>query len=69
MAQHVIDVRVFHKPLADAGLVPDNCRLLEMSIGANGAFVVRYEVFFTPEQLFTLGGIFQTVGAARKEEG
>jgi hypothetical protein len=67
--QQVIDVRAFHKPLADAGLVPLNCRVLELSIGLSGAFVVRYEVLFTPEQLVTLGGIFQTVGAARTEEG
>ena len=57
-----VSVRRFHKPLADAGIVPENCRLLEMSIGVSGAFVVRYEVFLTAPQLVALGGIFQIVG-------
>ena len=30
-----VSVRRFHKPLADAGIVPENCRLLEMSIGVS----------------------------------
>jgi hypothetical protein len=60
--QPVIDVRAFHQPLADAGLVPKNCRVVEMSIGTTGEFRLRYEVFLTPEQVIALGGIFQTVG-------
>ena len=58
----VLDVRRFHKPLADAGIVPEHCRLLEMGIGVSGGFVLRYEVFATAAQLTAIGIMFQTVG-------
>ena len=58
-----VSVRGLHKPLADAGLVPPNCRVMEISIGVEGALVVRYEVFLTAEQIVALGGVLQQVGA------
>jgi hypothetical protein len=61
---HLINIRRFHKPLMDAGLVPLNCKLWEISIGVAGALTVRYEVFLTAEQLVQLGGVFQAVGAS-----
>ena len=64
-----INVQLFHKPLADARIVPDNCRLIEMSIGVSGGFILRYEVFLTVSQLITLGGIFQDVGLQLVKEG
>jgi hypothetical protein len=65
----IINVSAFHKPLADAGLVPPNCRLLGISIGANDdAFIVRYEVMFTPEQTMALGLVLQQVAVKVVED-
>jgi hypothetical protein len=49
--------------LAEAGLVPDNCRLLEIQIGVTGVLMLRYEICATPDQLVTLGAVLQRVGA------
>lgn len=57
-----ISVRAFHQPLADAGLVPENCRLFDIAIGVDGGFTVKYEVYFTAEQIVKLGDIFKLVG-------
>ncbi len=62
--KHLIDVRHFHGPLAAAGLVPDNCRVLDLSIGVEGALSISYEVLMTAEQLITLGAVFQEVGTS-----
>lgn len=58
-----LSVRSFHKPLADAGLVPENCRVMDIVIGVDGAFTVKYEVFFTAEQVDKLGDVFKLVAA------
>jgi hypothetical protein len=58
----LINVQKFHGPLQAAGLVPENCRLLEILIGVHGALSIRYDVFLTAEQLVTLGAIFHDVG-------
>lgn len=58
----LINVQKFHAPLEAAGLVPKNCRVLDITIGVSGALSVRYEVFLTAEQLVRLGTIFQAVG-------
>jgi hypothetical protein len=65
--QRYLDLRRLHKPLADAGLVPDNCRLLQIDIGVTGAFQVTYQVMFTTEQVATLGRVFQDVATAVTE--
>lgn len=62
--QTLINIQRFHRPLLDAGLVPPNCKLWELSVGVSGALSVRYEVFLTAEQLVQLGRIFQEVGAS-----
>ena len=62
MAFQRVDVRRLHKPLAAAGLVPSECRLMDISIGLNGGLLVRYEVFLTPEQTIALGLVLQDVG-------
>ena len=62
--RHYVDVRRFHAPLMDAGLVPLNCRVLDLSIALNGALTVRYEIFLTAEQVVQLGQVFQDVGTA-----
>lgn len=33
------------KELMARGLIPDNCRLVEVSIPRHGALIIRYEVF------------------------
>lgn len=58
----LINIQRFHQPMMEAGLVPANCKLWEISVGVTGALTVRYEVFLTAEQLVTLGGVFTTVG-------
>ena len=55
-----IGSRLLHKPLADAGLIPANCRLMEVVISATGAIVVRYETFISAEDLGKLGVVLQT---------
>jgi hypothetical protein len=71
--KHLINVKMLHAPLAAAGLVPANCRVLDISIGVSGALSVRYEVFLTAEQLVSLGSVLQVVGesimADQKESG
>lgn len=57
-----MDIRSLHAPLQAAGLVPPNCRLMEISIGVTGAMTIRYEVFVTADELVKLGSVFQFVG-------
>jgi hypothetical protein len=64
----IVNVQRFHKPLADAGIVPEHCRLLEMGIGVSGGFILRYEVFATAAQLAAIGVIFQSIGDELVEE-
>jgi len=59
----LIDVRALHKPLKDAGIVPDHCRLLSMQVGVTGALSITYEVFVTVDQLAALGRVFQAVSS------
>lgn len=60
--KRLINVQRFHQPLMEAGLIPENCKLWDFSVGISGALSVRYEVFLTAEQLVTLGAIFQRIG-------
>jgi hypothetical protein len=39
------------KELKARGLVPDECKLIEVRIEPQSALVVRYEVFVRPDQL------------------
>lgn len=57
----LVHIQQFHKPLAAAGLVPANCRLLEITIGVDGALVARYEVFWEAAELKAFGIICQTI--------
>jgi hypothetical protein len=49
--------RSLHKPLQDAGLVPPNCRLMDIKIGVDGAMVVVYECFLDMDQLAKLAAV------------
>jgi len=53
------------KHLADRGLLPAHCRLVEVSIEPAGALVIRYEVFVHPDQL----GAFADALKAVADEG
>jgi hypothetical protein len=57
-----VNVKRLHKPLEEAGLVPPNCRLLDLAIGTDGALIVRYDVLVTAEQLVALGEVFARIG-------
>lgn len=60
--KHVITAQRFHQPLMDAGLVPKNCKVLEIVIGATGAVSARLEVYFDGEDLQKFGRICQEIG-------
>jgi hypothetical protein len=57
-----VAIQSLHAPLQAAGLVPPNCRLMEISIGVTGAMTIRYEVYVTADELVKLGSVFQGVG-------
>lgn len=48
------------------GLIPKHCRLLEISIAANAAMVIRYEIFITDESASIISEAFALIAA---EEG
>lgn len=60
--QHLINIKHFHQPLQDAGLVPPHCRLLEIEIGVSGALTVRYEVYWDANQLIAFADICRRIG-------
>ena len=64
----LIDLRRFHEPLAKAGLVPQNCKVLNIQIGVSGALTVTYEVFWEAKELAAFGEICQQIGAAVLKE-
>ncbi len=43
--------RALEKELIARGLVPKECKLLEVRVEPNAALVVRYEAFVRPDQL------------------
>lgn len=47
----ILTTTALEKHLIARGLVPDGCRLLELSITPNSALVVRYEVFIDLDRL------------------
>ncbi len=47
------------KHLAARGLVPDHCRLVEVSITPSGPLVLRYEVFVELSQLHLFAEAFK----------
>lgn len=49
--QRVMNTRVLEKHLIERGLVPDGCRLVEVSITPNSLLIIRYEVFIGAERL------------------
>lgn len=66
MSEKIFDIRAFHQPLAEAGLVPKQCRLMSIAIGVNGPCVITYEVFLTAEQSVKLGEVFISLGQSVK---
>ena len=61
MSHHAISSRAFHKPLQEAGLVPPECRVMDIRIDVDGAVIVTYECFLTADQIADLGRIFYRV--------
>lgn len=47
----ILSTKRLEKHLIERGLLPDRCRLVEVSITPNSALVVRYEVFVEAAQL------------------
>lgn len=64
MSKTLINLKRFHDPLREAGLVPPNCKVLHIAIGVDGALTVQYEIFLEAEELVKLGAVFQQVGHA-----
>jgi hypothetical protein len=46
----------------EAGLVPENCHLLELSVGTTGVLTLKYEIFVSAQQLIALGNVLAGVG-------
>jgi hypothetical protein len=53
--------------LIEAGIVPTNARLLELVVPADGAIILRYEVFLDTDAMGTFGRVLQQLAADRKE--
>jgi len=56
--------RRISRHLAERGLLPAQCRLVEVSIEPTGALVIRYEVFVHSDQL---GALADALKAAADE--
>ena len=63
MSHRAISARAFHKPLQEAGLVPPECRVMDIRIAVDGAVIVTYECFLTVDQIADLGRILARVAA------
>lgn len=50
--------RSLHEALIRHGLVPDDCRSMDINIGIDGIAVIRYEVTLTKERIQSLGEAF-----------
>jgi hypothetical protein len=54
--------------LAQQGLIPTNCHLLEVVMKPNSVLSVRYEVFLTGDDLLKFAKAFQSVAEANAPE-
>lgn len=59
--KRIVTMRALHRPLMDAGLVPPDCRLMDVRIGIDGPLIITYEVHVSAERLSTLGEVFTLV--------
>lgn len=56
--------------LSARGLMPANCRIIEVTLDPSGPLVIRYEVFVTSEQLAQVADAMKAVAEkARDDEG
>jgi hypothetical protein len=53
--------------LVRARLVPDGCAGVTLHVGVDGALLLQYEVFVTPDMLIGLGDAFATCGMRQLE--
>jgi hypothetical protein len=65
--KQILNTRALEKQLIARGLVPEGCRLLEVSITPNSALVVRYEVFIDADRLERFADAMKAVALEGKE--
>lgn len=49
------------KALTEAGLVPSNCKLMEIRTDVTGSMVIRYEVMVTSGDLAKIADVYRHV--------
>jgi len=59
-----ISNRTLARELIARGLVPDECRLLDVVIAVSGAVVLRFETFLTAEQMLLFADAFAATANA-----
>lgn len=53
-----INTKLLEQALIDSGIVPPNCRNMEIRIEANSLIKIRFEIFVDADVLGTIGAIF-----------
>ena len=66
--RRIVGTRDLAQAMAEQGLVPPNCHMVEIVVGVDGALVIRYEVLVQSEDLSKITAAFQAV-TTRHEEG
>jgi len=62
-----ISNRTLARELLVRGLVPEECRLLDVVIGASGAVVLRFETYLTADQMLLFADAFASTAKAVME--
>jgi hypothetical protein len=58
----IVPTRALTAQLIRLDLVPPNCAGVTFHIGVDGALILQYEIFITPDLLITLGDALATCG-------
>jgi hypothetical protein len=64
----ILNTYALEKELITRGLVPDGCRLVEVSITPHSALVVRYEIFIDADRLELFADAMKAVAITVKGE-
>jgi len=62
--KHYVTNRQIADELQKAGLLPSNCRLVELSIGVDGIAILRYERFVDVEEFGKVADALRAVSEA-----
>lgn len=64
----IIGTRRIEKELCERGLVPEHCRLIEISMTPASALVIRYEIFVTNEQVGLVADALKAAAEGQRED-